>query len=88
MPEGEEWLHEIKFDGYRTIARVDGGEVRLITRSGLDWTDRYGVLAKAFQGLPCEQALIDGEIVVQDEQRHRELCRPAGCPRRRGGRMS
>ena len=68
MPEGEEWLHEIKFDGYRTIARIDGGEVRLITRSGLDWTDRYGVLAKVFKGLRCEQALIDGEIVVQDEQ--------------------
>ena len=44
------------------------GEVRLITRSGLDWTDRYGVLAKVFQGLRCQQALIDGEIVVQDEQ--------------------
>ena len=50
MPDGEEWLHEIKFDGYRTIARLDGGEVTLITRSGLDWTDRYGVLAKGFQG--------------------------------------
>ena len=43
------------------------GKVKLITRSGLDWTDRYGVLAKAFQGLRCQQALIDGEIVVQDE---------------------
>jgi bifunctional non-homologous end joining protein LigD len=68
VPEGEEWLHEIKFDGYRTIARLDAGKVKLITRSGLDWTDRYGVLAKTFQGLPCQQALIDGEIVVQDEQ--------------------
>ena len=68
VPEGMEWLHEIKFDGYRTIARVDGGEVMLITRSGLDWTGRYGVLAKVFKGLRCEQALIDGEIVVQDEQ--------------------
>jgi bifunctional non-homologous end joining protein LigD len=68
VPEGEEWLHEIKFDGYRTIARLDAGKVMLITRSGLDWTDRYGVLAKAFQGLRCQQALIDGEIVVQDEQ--------------------
>jgi bifunctional non-homologous end joining protein LigD len=68
VPEGEEWLHEIKFDGYRTIARLDAGKVTLITRSGLDWTDRYGVLAKAFQGLGCQQALIDGEIVVQDER--------------------
>ena len=66
VPEGDDWLHEIKFDGYRTIARIDRGEVRLITRSGLDWTERYGVLAQAFGAIPCEQALIDGEIVVQD----------------------
>jgi bifunctional non-homologous end joining protein LigD len=67
-PEGEEWLHEIKFDGYRTIARLDRGAVRLWTRTGLDWTDRYGVLVECFRGLPCQEALIDGEIVVQDEQ--------------------
>jgi bifunctional non-homologous end joining protein LigD len=68
VPEGDDWLHEIKFDGYRTIARIDHDEVRLITRSGLDWTQRYGVLAQAFHVVPCEQALIDGEIVVQDAQ--------------------
>jgi bifunctional non-homologous end joining protein LigD len=67
VPDGKEWLHEIKFDGYRTIARIDGGEIRLITRSGLDWADRYGTLGKAFAALPCKRALIDGEIVVQDE---------------------
>ncbi|MGH9174704.1 MAG: DNA ligase D, partial [Vicinamibacterales bacterium] len=55
---------------YRTIARVDRGEVRLITRSGLDWTARYGVLAKVFEDLACQQALIDGEIVVQDREGH------------------
>jgi bifunctional non-homologous end joining protein LigD len=68
VPGGEEWLHEIKFDGYRTIARLDGGEVRLYTRTGLDWTDRYGVLGQGFRGLPCQQALLDGEILVQDER--------------------
>src|SRR5690606_31068790 len=68
VPTGEEWLHEIKVDGYRTIARIDGDEVKLITRSGLDWTERYGQLAKAFKRLSCQQALIDGEIVVQDER--------------------
>jgi bifunctional non-homologous end joining protein LigD len=66
VPDGDDWLHEIKFDGYRTIARIDRGEVRLITRSGLDWTERYGLLAQAFRAVPCEQALIDGEILVQD----------------------
>jgi bifunctional non-homologous end joining protein LigD len=69
-PAGADWLHEIKFDGYRTIARIDQGEVRLITRSGLDWTDRYGKLAQTFTALPCKQALVDGEIVVQDERGH------------------
>jgi len=65
---GEGWLHEIKFDGYRGIAMVDGGKVRLLTRTGIDWTTRYGVLAKAFESLPAKQAIIDGEIVVVDER--------------------
>jgi bifunctional non-homologous end joining protein LigD len=68
VPDGDDWLHEIKFDGYRTIARIDRGKVSLITRSGLDWTERYGVLAETFKTASCEQALIDGEIVVQNAQ--------------------
>ncbi len=67
-PPGEDWLHEIKFDGYRTLARIEQGEVRFITRSGHDWTDRYGLLAEPFGALACRQAMIDGEIVVQDEE--------------------
>ncbi|KKB10973.1 ATP-dependent DNA ligase [Devosia geojensis] len=62
------WLHEIKFDGYRTAAFVEDGTARLITRGGLDWTKRYGDLPKVFGDLPCRQALIDGEIVVLDEK--------------------
>jgi bifunctional non-homologous end joining protein LigD len=61
------WIHEIKYDGYRTLAFVTGGKVRLLTRTGIDWTDRYGVLADAFSGLSCKEAIIDGEIVVVDE---------------------
>jgi bifunctional non-homologous end joining protein LigD len=67
-PSGNDWVHEIKFDGYRTLARVQNGAVRLITRSGLDWTHRYGDLADAFGQLPCKEAMIDGEIVVTDEK--------------------
>ena len=63
---GELWLHEIKFDGYRTMAHVADGEVRLITRGGIDWTKRYGDLPQAFARLPCREAIIDGEIVVLD----------------------
>ena len=62
------WLHEIKFDGYRTIAHVIEGKVKLITRSGIDWTKRYGDLPKEFAKLPVKQAIIDGEIVVLDEK--------------------
>lgn len=62
------WVHEIKFDGYRTIAHVVDGKVQLITRSGIDWTKRYGDLPKEFAKLPVKQAIIDGEIVVLDEK--------------------
>ncbi|MEP6564460.1 MAG: non-homologous end-joining DNA ligase, partial [Mesorhizobium sp.] len=63
---GEQWLHEIKFDGYRTMAHVADGEVKLITRGGIDWTKRYGDLPHAFAKLPCSDAIIDGEIMVLD----------------------
>lgn len=62
------WLHEIKFDGYRTMAFLERGVARLITRGGLDWTRRYGDLPKAFAALYCREAIIDGEIVALDEQ--------------------
>jgi bifunctional non-homologous end joining protein LigD len=65
-PKTKGWLHEIKYDGYRTLVFFDAGKVRLVTRNGHDWTSRYGALAKAFAKLPCKNALIDGEVVVQD----------------------
>jgi DNA ligase D len=65
---GELWLHEIKFDGYRTMAHVVDGTVRLMTRAGLDWTRRYGDLPQAFSRLPVSQAIIDGEIMVLDDK--------------------
>jgi DNA ligase D len=67
-PEGCDWLHEIKLDGYRTLASMAGDEVRLVTRGGLDWTHRYGDLADAFRALPTRDAIVDGEIVVLDAQ--------------------
>ncbi|MGZ9033227.1 MAG: DNA polymerase ligase N-terminal domain-containing protein, partial [Rhodospirillales bacterium] len=66
-PDGEDWLHEIKFDGYRTLVRIDGEDVRLFTRNGHDWTARYGDLPRAFRPLAGHRLLVDGEIVVQDE---------------------
>jgi bifunctional non-homologous end joining protein LigD len=62
-PEGPEWLHEIKYDGYRLLARIEEGEVRLITRRGLDWTAKIPTLAHRLGELPLDSALIDGELV-------------------------
>ena len=65
--KGERWLHEIKFDGYRLQARVDGGDVVLLTRAGLDWTKKFGKeLVEALAALPARKALIDGELVVEN----------------------
>lgn len=63
-PKGNEWLHEIKFDGYRLMARLEQGEVRLITRNGNDWTHRFPFLTKSLQRLAVDSALVDGEIVI------------------------
>ena len=48
-PEGPDWLHEIKYDGYRMHARIDGGKAKLLTRTGLDWSHRYGRTIEALQ---------------------------------------
>jgi bifunctional non-homologous end joining protein LigD len=61
-PDGLEWLHEIKFDGYRMHARLDRGEVRLLTRNGLNWTGKYPQIAAAVSSLPARQAYLDGEL--------------------------
>lgn len=66
VPKGSRWLHEIKLDGYRIQARIDHGRVQLLTRTGLDWTERFGErIASALKGLPVQTALLDGEIVVE-----------------------
>jgi bifunctional non-homologous end joining protein LigD len=66
-PSGPEWLHEIKFDGYRMEARLDRGKVRLLTRKQQNWTHRFKPVADAVAALPATTALLDGEVVVEDE---------------------
>src|SRR5689334_6414391 len=61
-PDGSEWLHEIKFDGYRMHARLDAGKAKILTRRGNDWTDKYPAIAKAIAGLPAKNAYLDGEL--------------------------
>ncbi len=63
-PEGNGWLHEIKYDGYRLLAQIAAGEVRLVTRSGLDWTRRFPELTPEFARLAVKAALIDGEVAL------------------------
>jgi bifunctional non-homologous end joining protein LigD len=61
-PDGPEWLHEIKFDGYRMHARLDRGAARLLTRTGLDWTHKYPAIAAAVSSIGARQAYLDGEL--------------------------
>ncbi|HEX5958571.1 MAG TPA: non-homologous end-joining DNA ligase, partial [Hyphomicrobiaceae bacterium] len=66
-PTGAGWVHEIKFDGYRLMARIDRGRVKLLTRKGLDWTGKFVSLKKALEALPVSTAMLDGEVVVEAE---------------------
>lgn len=66
-PRGDQWLHEIKFDGYRTQLVVENGEARAFTRNGHDWTAKYGPIVQAASTFPTTSAIVDGELVVQDE---------------------
>jgi bifunctional non-homologous end joining protein LigD len=66
-PSGDQWLHEIKFDGYRVQVHLDKGKKRVFTRNGLDWTKRFSVIAGALD-IPG-QAILDGEVVVIHEGR-------------------
>ncbi|WP_247255105.1 DNA ligase D [Pseudomonas moorei] len=66
-PDGQ-WRYEVKFDGYRIMARIDHGEVRLFTRNGHDWTHKLPGQAEALAALHLESAWLDGEMVVMDEE--------------------
>ncbi|OAI47131.1 hypothetical protein AYO44_10160 [Planctomycetaceae bacterium SCGC AG-212-F19] len=63
-PEGDEWLHEIKLDGYRMICRIANGRVAFMSRNHQDWTARFPALVAAAQRLPIRQAIFDGEVVA------------------------
>lgn len=64
VPVGRQWLHEIKFDGYRLICKIRHGKATLVTRRHQEWTHRYPQVAKAAEELPVESAIIDGELVA------------------------
>ena len=67
VPAGADWLHELKFDGYRILAHIDGPKkIRLLSRNDNDWTARFQVIADALAKLPIKSAILDGEVVSLD----------------------
>ncbi len=68
VPPGNQWVHEIKFDGYRLIAVKSGKSLRLFTRSGLDWTDRFQSLVAPLKKITPKDFVLDGEAVVFDKK--------------------
>jgi ATP-dependent DNA ligase len=72
-PAGEGWLHEIKHDGYRTQLVIDRGKVRAFSRNGHDWTEKYPRVASDAADIRCRSAVLDGEVIVQDEHGRSDL---------------
>jgi bifunctional non-homologous end joining protein LigD len=63
-PDSDRWLHEIKFDGYRTAGHLRAGRIRMLTRKDLDWTIRFRPIAETLAGLQALSAYLDGEVAV------------------------
>ncbi len=68
VPSGSAWLHEMKYDGYRCLLALGGGDAKIYTRSGLDWTDKFPEIAAAAREIEVGSALLDGEIVHVDDK--------------------
>ena len=66
-PSGDDWLHEIKFDGYRIMCRLEEGGARLLTRRGVDWTSRFPTLLGSIRSVPARSAILDGEVVFMGQ---------------------
>ena len=67
-PVGDEWLHELKFDGYRMICHLNRGQASFWSRNGKDWTEKFPNLAESLKSLPLTTAILDGEVVIVDKQ--------------------
>ncbi|MEP6570282.1 MAG: non-homologous end-joining DNA ligase [Acidobacteriota bacterium] len=66
-PSGDEWLHELKFDGYRMVCHLNRDQVCFWSRNGKDWTEKFPNLAVALKGFPAVNAILDGEVVIVDK---------------------
>lgn len=72
-PAGDEWIHEVKYDGYRTELIVEAGKAQARTRRGHDWSSRYSTIVAAAAALPVNSAIIDGEAIVMDDQHRSDI---------------
>ncbi len=68
IPSGKDWLHEVKFDGYRLLCFISPKGVRLLSRNGLDWTGKLKLLAKKLESFPDKNVILDGEIITKDKK--------------------
>jgi DNA ligase D-like protein (predicted ligase) len=68
VPAGDDWVHEIKFDGYRMLAYIADGEARLLSRNTLDWSRRFAEVTEALGAIRAKEAIVDGEVCVLDER--------------------
>lgn len=69
-PSGDDWYHELKFDGYRMLCRIDHGKVRFWSRNRIDWTGKFPAIARAVESMKANTAILDGEVVVMDSRGH------------------
>src|SRR6266436_4301488 len=69
-PAGDEWVHELKFDGYRMLCRIDRGRVTFWSRNQKEWTAKFLNVVASVKTLPLTTAILDGEIVMVDQQGH------------------
>ena len=67
LPRAQDGIHEVKHDGYRTLLIIERRKARAYTRNGFDWTDRYSAIMNVAAKLDCRSAIIDGEVIVQNE---------------------
>jgi bifunctional non-homologous end joining protein LigD len=67
-PTGPEWLHEVKWDGYRFVCHLSGGKVRMMTRNALDWSSNFPAIVDTITKLPAKAAIVDGEAVILDDK--------------------
>lgn len=67
-PSGDEWLHELKFDGHRMLCRIDRGRLTVWSRNGKDWTEKFQNVVEAVKSLKATSAILDGEILIVDAQ--------------------